>query len=154
MITETHAPAAPAATLSGTGFAAGTEVMTMTGPVPVEALKVGDRLITRDGMRPVRAIRLRILRGVRPCRISQNALGNARPERDITVAPDQPILLRDWRARALYGQGTAMVAASRLVDGVYISRAAAPVDLEVHVLDLGTDQVIYADGLEFGVSAL
>ncbi len=42
-------------------------------------------------------------------RISASALGHDRPEADLFVAPDQQILIRDWRAKALYGRDVAMV---------------------------------------------
>lgn len=133
------------------GLCAGTHVLTARGEVPVEGLAAGDRIITRDaGMKAVQAVRHRSARFA-PVRVTGGALGHSRPEQDTMLAPDTQVLIRDWRAKALFGRKSALVAAERLVDGKIISRAATQ---EVQLVELVFDgpHVVYADGLEIAVS--
>jgi hypothetical protein len=126
--------------------------MTPAGEVALSDLRPGDRLVTRDaGARPLQRIVVTEHEALRPCVIDAHALGHGRPGLRIEAGPDQTVLLRDWRARALFGQGTAMVALHRLIDGVHIRRAAAPRPVRFLWPDLGGDHVIYIDGLEFGL---
>ena len=147
--TVTLAPGTPSDLVSG--MAAGTSILTLDGAIPVEFLTEGDRVITRDGVRQLRAITAEVIH-VRPCRISASALGHDRPEQDLTVAPDQPILLRDWRAKAMFGRATVLVPARRLVDGQHIQQAERASDLRVYHLAFDTPQTVYANGSELATT--
>jgi hypothetical protein len=57
------------------------------------------------------------------------------------------ILIRDWRAQALYGAPQALVAAGRLADGNLI-KVETVAEARVFVLGFDHDVVIYAGGLE------
>lgn len=126
----------------------GTEILTLSGALPVEALYPGDKLITRDaGAQPL----TRIIRHAVPERmgfvaVSRDALGG-KPTRDLILPACQPILLRDWRAQAMFGTPTARVPLSRLVDGEYLrwtqDRPAALV-----TVTCARAHILYADGLE------
>ena len=130
------------------GVAAGTRIMTMDGEIPVEFLEVGDRIITRDaGVCVLRGIVSMQVENVEMIRVAADCLGTGRPGEDVLVAPGQRVLLRDWRAMALYGQAQAMVPVSRLVDGQYISRVASA-SARLFTLQFDASHVIYADGLE------
>ncbi|MCR8723607.1 Hint domain-containing protein [Frigidibacter sp. ROC022] len=132
-----------------TGFSAGTLILTLDGELPVEHLGVGDRVITRSGARAVTGVSAEMVKGaftVRPHR-----LGHDRPEATMSLGPGQELLLRDWRARALYRQDQARIPVARLVDGEYITRAAGP--LRLFRLEFAQDEVIYAGGLEAAVPA-
>ncbi len=138
-------PAAPASL--DHGFALGTPVLTLDGEMPVEFLTPGDRILTRGGARGLRAIEVTVVRNARAIRIAAGTLGLDRPDADMLVSPDQPILIRDWRAKALYGTATALVPAARLVDGEYI-RAEILTEMRFYTLRLDSAEVIYAGGLE------
>lgn len=126
---------------------AGTSVLTLDGVLPVEFLAPGDRLITRDsGTATLRAVeRDRAL--VPLVAIRAGTLGNARPEGDILLPERQEVLVRDWRAPALFGASAALVPALRLVDGTYI-RALGAVEVETVRLILDAPHILYAEGLE------
>ena len=143
-IDGTETQAAPRPTL---GIIAGTGVMTLEGEMPVQFLAVGDRVVTRSGARELLGIRVTVLRDAPMVRISASALGHDRPEEDIFVAPTQPVLVRDWRAKALYGKETAMVEAQRLADGEYI-RKESVAEVRLFTLIFARDEVVYAGGLE------
>jgi hypothetical protein len=129
------------------GIAIGTEVMTLEGALPVEYLCPGDRILTRSGTCRLRALSMTRIQNARVVRISESTLGVDRPAAAIVVTREQPILIRDWRAKALYGAAQAMIPARRLVDGEYI-RAEVVADLRLYTLHFDAPEVIYAGGLE------
>ncbi len=129
-------------------IAPGTCVLTLDGALPVDHLYPGDRLVTRHGARPVAAIDRIVLQAGTPIvSITRNALGG-RPERDLWLPAGQRIVIRDWRAKALYGQAQVCIAAGQLVDGEFIRLSELPTDVTAHVLRFGRPEVFYADGLE------
>lgn len=134
------------------GIALGTPVMTLDGELPVDFLNIGDRILTRCGARRLIGIEITRVQNARVVRIAQGTLGMDRPADDMIVAPDQPILIRDWRAKALYGKATAMVPAARLADGEYI-RAEVLAEVRLYTLRFAEETVIYAGGLELACPA-
>ncbi|WP_166486083.1 Hint domain-containing protein [Jannaschia sp. CCS1] len=129
------------------GLDPGTTVLTMDGAIPVEFLSTGDRLITRRGVRKIKAIlRHHVPEGTPRVVISADALGG-KPATDITLMPGQRVLIRDWRAQALWGKDIAAPQAARLVDGEFIrtETTGAQVMLSLY---FGAPEIIYADGLE------
>lgn len=136
-----------------TGLLAGTQVLTLGGEMPVEFLNPGDRIITRAGARTLRRITARTLRNARVVRVGAGSLGHDRPGRDLLIGADQPVLVRDWRARALFGASQALVPVSRLADGQYV-RLVTLVTAQVITLEFDRDETVYADGVELGCPAL
>lgn len=138
------------ATVGSGGVAAGSVVMTLDGALPIEHLTPGDRIITRDGLRVLRGLNVRVARNSTTIRIGASTLGPDRPQDDVIVAPDQKVLVRDWRAKAMFGTERAMVEAERLVDGEFI-RAEAVAELRLFTLEFDAPVVIYVNDLELGV---
>lgn len=134
------------------GITAGTLVLTLEGELPVQFLAPGDRVITRSGARKLVAVDVAVIRNAQMIRVTASALGHDRPETDLFLAPSQGILVRDWRARALYGRETAMVAAQRLTDGDYI-RKETVAEVRLFTLRFAGDEVVYAGGLELACAA-
>lgn len=134
---------------------AGSRVLTARGEAPVELLVPGDRIITRDhGMTVIcDVIRMDVVRGAPMIRIPANALGRGKPERDVLLPPDQPVVLRDWRARTIFRAREARVAAQRLIDGSVI-RADVSDGGAVWCVVLDRPSAIYVDGLELVSGAL
>ncbi len=131
------------------GIARGTIVLTLDGALPVEHLMPGDRIITRNsGSATLSALRCHS--APRPtCLIRPNVLGFGRPEGAVITSADQKILLRDWRARALWGADQVLVPVSKLVDGEFITDAGLS-ETPLFELLFESPQVIYAGGLELG----
>ncbi len=130
-----------------TGFSTASIILTLDGEKPVADIRPGDRVITRDsGCAMVKRIEIsgRLTRIVR---IKAGSLGHTRPDRDVTLPAGQPILVRDWRAQAIFGAPQALVPASRLVDGEFVTLHTAQ---EILLCSLGFDHphVLYVDGLE------
>lgn len=130
------------------GVAPGTTILTLDGALPVDHLYPGDKVITRHGARGLTGIvQYTLPKGSPIVRLTRNALGG-RPERDMWLPAGQRILIRDWRAKALYGQAQACVPAAQLVDGEYIRLDELEADTPLHGLQFGRPEVLYADGLE------
>ena len=131
----------------------GTPVLTLDGELPVEFVQPGDRILTRSGSRRVKQVEVSVVQNARVVKISHDTLGVDRPSEDVTVSAGQQILIRDWRARAMFGATEAMIPAARLVDGEYI-RAEVAAEARFFTLSFDEDAVIYAGGLELACPAL
>jgi hypothetical protein len=127
-------------------------ILTLDGERRVADLNVGDRVITRDsGTAVLRGITRHRLRTA-AVRIMAGTLGHTRPERDVTLPAGQLLLVRDWRAKALFGDTQALVSATRLVDGEFVTLEAAH-EMTLLTLDFATPHILYVDGLELASSA-
>jgi len=131
----------------------GTPVLTLDGELPVEFLQPGDRILTRKGARRVSQVAVSVIQNARVVRISHDTLGVDRPFEDVTVSAGQQIVIRDWRARAMFGTAQAMIPAKQLVDGEYI-KAETMAEARFFSLSFEEDAVIYAGGLELACPAL
>ena len=132
---------------------AGTPVLTLEGEMPVEFLSPGDRILTRAGARRLLQVEVSVVRNARVVRVSHGTLGVDCPTEDVTVSAAQQILVRDWRAKAMFGTAQAMIPAARLADGEYI-RAETVAEARFFTLTFENDAVIYAGGLELACPAL
>lgn len=128
------------------GIASGTVLATLDGYLPVDFLEPGDRVVTRSGAQVLRAVRVHRYTGA-AVTIRAGALGHDRPEQDLTLPADTRVLLRDWRAGALYGADQAFVALARLIDGEYVT-ACDVRSMRLYELIFDAPQVIYAEGVE------
>ncbi|SDI91295.1 Hint domain-containing protein [Alloyangia pacifica] len=126
---------------------AGTRVLTLEGALPVEYLSPGDRVITRDGGVATLTCAQRLKRRLPLVAIRAGSLGNARPEGEALLPAAQQILLRDWRASALFGASQALVPLDRLTDGYFV-RAAGCHSVQLVALSFTAAHIIYCDGLE------
>ena len=131
----------------------GTPVLTLEGELPVEYLQPGDRILTRAGARRLRQVEVTVVQNARVIHIAHGTLGVDRPVHDLTVSAAQQILIRDWRAKAMFGTTQALIPATRLVDGEYI-RAETVAEARFFTLSFDEDTVIYAGGLELACAAL
>ena len=129
------------------GFAAGSIILTLDGALPVEFLSPGDRIITRDqGVVFLNGI----TRTVVTCdmvSIMAGTLGHTRPEHDTIIPGGQKVLLRDWRAQALFGTSQALAPARKLIDGEFI-RLAGQQTVTFFQLEFESAHILYVDGLE------
>lgn len=97
-----HNKYAPSASALNICYLAGTLIRTPQGDVPVELLRAGDLVMTRDhGPMPlawtsashVTPADLDIAPNKRPVRIAAGALGNGLPRRDVDVSPQHRIVV-------------------------------------------------------------
>lgn len=126
--------------------------MTLNGETPVENIKAGDRIITRDsGMTIVKSVAHKHVK-MQAIRIKAGSLGHTRPDRDMIVSPDAQLHIRDWRAEALFGTASASVPASRLVDGEFLA-AQDSRTVTLHTITFDRPHIVYADGIEMIIGA-
>ncbi|MBD3664498.1 Hint domain-containing protein [Sulfitobacter aestuariivivens] len=134
-----------------TGLLHGTSLLSQDGEIPVEYLSVGDKLITRDtGLSKVIHIQ-RSTRSIQTISLAAGSLGHTRPERDAMLAGDQMVLIRDWRARALFNSERALVAARALVDGEFITDLGL-MKTTLYQIFCDGPHILYAEGLELGTA--
>jgi Hint domain len=127
-----------------TCFAAGTRIETETGPVAVEALRVGDHVVTADGRRqPVVWLGHRTVdcgrhprpEAVWPVRVAAGAFGQNEPVRDLYLSPDH----------AVFVDGV-LVPVKLLIDDETIVQVPCASVTYFHV-ELPRHEVILAEGL-------
>ncbi len=134
------------------GLPVGTQILTTAGPVPVEALSPGDQVITRNGgAQPLLAVTA-VTRATRAIKLTAGCFGTKGPAEDMLLPEAQPVLVHDWRARALFGQSQAMVQAGQLVDDAFIFDIG-PRRMVLFRLDLGRARVVQGFGLDLGTEA-
>lgn len=138
-------------------FTPGTMIDTPEGPRPVESLREGDRVSTKDngaqdvlwiGSRRMTGARLFAMPTLRPIRIRAGALGIDRPDQELLVSPEHRMLIRGAAANALFNTPEVLVAARDLINGssVAVDTALRQVTY-VHLL-LPQHQVLWANGVE------
>jgi CshA-type fibril repeat protein len=107
-------------------FTPGTLIATPKGEVPVEHLKAGDRVITRDnGIQEIRWTGQKQLGWhdlaanphLKPVLIRQGSLGNGLPERDMMVSPNHRMLVANDRTALYFDEHEVLVSAKHLVAG-------------------------------------
>jgi len=125
-------------------FLRGTNILTHTGEVCVEALNIGDLVVTRfNGMQPVKWIGRQSYaahfvqkdQDKLPVRIGANALGNRFPLRDLYVSPGHSMLL-----------GGSLVLARCLVNGITITQGPAPRQIDYFSVELEDHDCVAAQG--------
>ncbi len=135
-------------------FTPGTLIATAAGEMPVEELREGMRVITRDhgyrrvawiGRRQVAADWLARAPHLAPIRIARGALGNGLPERDLLVSPNHRMLLAEPAVITGFGEPEVLVAAKHLVGRPGITRAPVRQVTYLHLL-FESHEIIRADG--------
>jgi Ca2+-binding RTX toxin-like protein len=105
-------------------FTPGTLIATPRGEVPVESLRAGDRVVTRDnGIQEIRWVGEKALTGqdlrlnshLQPIFIKRGSLGNDLPEQDMMVSPNHRLLVANDRTQLYFDEHEVLVAAKHLV---------------------------------------
>ncbi|MEM9581887.1 MAG: Hint domain-containing protein [Pseudomonadota bacterium] len=130
-----------------TGLLGDCNVLTMQGYVPIADLQIGDRIITRNGLRVLRGLSVKT-QSFRAISVGKGTLGYSRPTTEMLLAPDQEVMVRDWRAEVLFGRDAVIIPIARMVDGKYIAEQAELKEHKVYELRFGSEEVFYADGVE------
>lgn len=149
-------PAVAAADLVVPCFTPGTLITTPRGPTPVEALRLGDKVLTLDnGFRPIVWINsvslgrhhLTCDPSLRPIRVHAHAFGENQPNRDMLLSPQHRVLLRGWQTELLFGTHEGLAAVLHLINDHSVLRA---VDVEhvtyIHFM-FDRHEVVCADGM-------
>lgn len=128
-------------------FTPGTHIATPRGSRPIETLKVGDLVVTRDhGLQPIRWIQSRTVPAIdrfAPIRIRPGVCTGQ--ERDLLVSPQHRMLFQGYRAELLFGESEVLVSAHNLVDDMSVTRDAGGMVTYIHMM-FDEHEIIYAEG--------
>lgn len=136
-------------------FAPGTMIATPTGERPVESLREGDRVFTRDngvqrvrwaGHRSLTSAELEADPALRPVKIKAGALGNNMPEHDMFVSPNHRMLLADDRTELYFDEREVLVAAKHLTKMKGISRDKPADGVSYHHILFDQHEIILGNG--------
>ena len=138
-------------------FTPGTRLLTPQGLRPVEHLRPGDHVETRDngpqrllwsGHRHMTGARLYAMPHLRPIRFRSAALGRNRPDLDLLVSPEHRMLVRGRAAQALFNCDEVLVAARDLLNDttITVDRSLREVTY-IHVM-LDRHNILWANGME------
>ena len=137
-------PASTTLTADGTPcYCRGTLILTDQGEVAVEDLRIGDRLLTRTGPKPILWIGRRRYPGrfasnnrtVLPVLLKAGAIADGVPRRDLYVSPNHAMFLDGL-----------LVPALSLVNGLSIVQVPTAVVIEYFDLELASHDIISAEG--------
>ncbi|SLN16612.1 Hint domain-containing protein [Pseudooctadecabacter jejudonensis] len=135
-------------------FTLGTMIATDRGEIPVEALKVDDRVMTRDnGLQSIRWIGRRDLTKKEvsikpdwaPVRFAAGAFSGAVPETDLVLSPNHRVLITGEQAALYFGENEVLVAAKHLLAMHDVSREA-PGDVAYFHIMFDRHEVILSNG--------
>lgn len=138
-------------------FAGGTRIATPDGPRPVEDLREGDWVQTKDdgaqeirwiGQRQLTGARLFAMPQLRPIRIRSGALEDGEPEGDLLVSPEHRVLIKGKAAMALFNAPEVLVAARDLINDRNILVDHAVHEVTYFHLMLDRHQILWANGVQ------
>ena len=135
-------------------FTPGTLIATDRGAQPVETLRRGNRVVTRDnglariewvGRRVVPLGELHLCSELQPILVAADAFGPGRPAQDMVVSPAHRFLVRCEDVFQNLSEPEALVAARHLVNGRTVRRVPVLGVSYLHIL-CDRHQVILANG--------
>lgn len=128
-------------------FVRGTMILTDRGEKPVEELRAGDLIETRDnGLQPIRWIGSRTVPAdgrFAPVAIEAGTFGM---HRRLVVSPQHRVLLTHWMAELMFGEEEVLVAAKDLVNDCSVRVLSGGEVDYFHVL-FDQHQLIFSEGL-------
>lgn len=138
-------------------FTPGTGIRTPQGVRPIEMLRKGDLVQTKDngaqriawvGTRHMSGARLFVMPALRPVRIRTGFFGKHRPDADLLVSPAHRIVLKGAAAHELFNTPEVLVTARDLIDGRHVTVDLGQREVTYVHLMLDSHQVVWANGVE------
>ena len=152
------APALPQFEDAFSAIARGTLITTDRGPVSVEDLMPGDRVLTMEkGPEPVLWIGSMMLypSGATPgfdsgglVRITSDRFGYSRPHSDLLLGPAARLLHRHTRVAEIIGEPSALAPVRGFIDGMGVIRVDPMSPVPVYHMALASHRTIRASGIE------
>lgn len=138
---------------AGHGIVAGTLVATAMGWRPVEALTLGDQVMTFDGglQRITGMSRARLWndpttecpRAMWPIRVPAGLMGN---RRDLVLMPEETVLVESDAAEEVFDDPFALIPALALTEMPGVERICPATEIELISISFEEDQVIFVEG--------
>ncbi len=136
----------PVGNLGPTCFAIGTRISTIEGEVPIEELRLGDRVLTLDnGYEPVRWIGRHVTDATgsfAPVQFASGVLGN---HQALLVSPQHRVLMQGARTELLFGETEVLIAAIHMVGRAGVTRVYQPEVTYMHLL-FDRHEIIFGNG--------
>ncbi|MBV1867175.1 MAG: Hint domain-containing protein [Marinosulfonomonas sp.] len=134
-------------------FVAGTLINTPQGPRPVETLRAGDKVLTRDnGVQEIRWAgrrRLALNNGaagnLQPVRLRKDSLGPGVPEHDLLLSPMHRVLVAGAQVQMLTGATEVLCPVKHLLNGQTIVQEQLE-EVHYHHLLFDAHQVLISSG--------
>lgn len=153
------APALPLFETAFSAFTRGSMIETETGPIAIEDLLPGDRILTRDGSYQTLMWKgsTQIVPG-RPdakgrytplVRIMADSFGMQTPMSDVVAGPAARLLKTPGHLRHLSGDAPLLTPVGEFLDGMQVIDTAPPTAVQLYHLCLEKHAVIRVAGLEF-----
>lgn len=128
-------------------FTPGAHILTQWGERPVESLRLGDMVVTRDhGLQPIRWIGKRTVPGLgdfAPVSIASSVMGGQSP---LVVSPQHRLLFTGYQAELLFGESEVLIAAKHMVNGRDVTISPRDAVTYIHIM-FDRHEIIYADGI-------
>ncbi len=128
-------------------FVKGTLIETEIGPLPIETLRMGDKVGTADhGLQPIRWIGKRTVEGtgrMAPVEFEPGAIGNFRKLR---VSPQHRMLTTSWANDLHFGNPQVLVAAKFMVNDTTIRQVPCLSVTYFHLM-FDRHEIIFAEGV-------
>jgi CshA-type fibril repeat protein len=135
-------------------FTPGTMIATPRGEVPVETLRAGDKIVTRDnGLQEIRWVGQKALSWadmaraphLRPVLVKQGSLGNGLPERDMMVSPNHRLLVANDRTALYFDEHEVLVSAKHLVGSTGVHAVESMQTTYIHFM-FDQHEVVLSNG--------
>ena len=135
-------------------FTPGTLIATPKGERPVEELRAGDRVITRDsGIQEIRWVGRKALDRqtllasphLQPILIRQGSLGQGLPEKDMLVSPNHRVLVANDMTALYFDSHEVLVAAKHLINNKNIHAAESLGTSYIHFM-FDRHEVVLSNG--------
>jgi Ca2+-binding RTX toxin-like protein len=128
-------------------FTPGARILTQWGERPVESLRLGDLVVTRDhGLQPIRWVGKRSVPGLgdfAPISIASSVMGG---QEALLVSPQHRVLFTGYQAELLFGESEVLIAAKHMVNGRDVTVSPRDAVTYIHIM-FDRHEIIYADGI-------
>ncbi len=137
-------------------FCQGTTLMTATGEQPVDWIRTGDRVLTKDhGLQPVlwadrtviSASKLQSTANLRPIKIAARSIDKQTPAQDLLLSPEHRILLKLPQIELLFGCGEVFVPIKSVANGGDVSRILPDHAISYYHIMFAQHEIVLAEGL-------
>ncbi|AKS46066.1 Hemolysin-type calcium-binding repeat-containing protein [Octadecabacter temperatus] len=124
-------------------FTPGTLIATPRGDIPVENLRAGDTVFTRDngiqelrwtGRKDLGHVDLMMMPELQPVRVKAGSLGHGLPESDLVLSPNHRLLLTGESASLYFEESEVLSAAKHLIGIEGVEQSQVPSIGYIHIL--------------------
>ncbi|MCF6317252.1 MAG: Hint domain-containing protein [Marinosulfonomonas sp.] len=137
-------------------FCQGTTLMTATGEQPVDWIRSGDRVLTKDhGFQPVlwadrtiiSASKLHSTASFRPIKIAARSIDKETPAQDLLLSPEHRILLKSPQIELLFGCDEVFTAIKSVANGGDVAQTLPDHAISYYHIMFAQHEIVLAEGL-------